>query len=412
MRKAALVTVSCLIAVAMFFGPVGCAGPAVEKEPVKEPTVEKEPVKIGLMSVTGGTSEYAGMQMYAGMNLAIEEINEAGGVLGRPVEGIIYNEGYKVEEVVSATKQAISDDCKAIVGWLDGMLAGAGIPLAKDAGLPTVVTYGTAIDVVNPDHYTAFHTTLYFSQWDAGVMKWLEAQGVKSLGLLTIDAELGHGMDAVFRGYYDRPGSPVKITDSLFYPYFAGMEIGPDIAKIVANDPDMIYLTAWYGPPVTVASKKLTELGYTGIVMLGIGAVNPALIGEIGELCEGMYSPELWVPDPSIPANQKFTGEFQAMHGFPPDSFSATAYIGMKCLLLAMNQAGTADDANKIADAMYELDWMTPTGAKVEFLPGGQLLMPSSYIIQAKGGKVVIVENVPLTVEDYTWPLNWPELVK
>lgn len=399
MRRAVLITVACLIVVAILVAPAGCK-PA-----------EKEPIKIGMMSVTGGMSQYLGTQMYRGMNLAIKEINEAGGVLGKPVEGLVYNEGYLVEEVVSATKRAISDDCKAIVGWLDGMLAGAGIPLARDAGLPTVVTYGTAVDVVQPEFYTSFHTTLYFAQWDAGVMTWIEAQGIKSLGLLTIDAELGHGMDVIFKMRY--PGKePVEITDSLFYPYYAAEEVGPDIAKVAAKNPDMLYVTIWGGPPVTVVSKKLKELGYTGVTMLGVGAVNPKLIADIGEVCEGMYAPDIWVPDTSIPANQKFVNDFQAMHGAPPDSFASTAYTGMKLLLLAMNRAGTVDDDVKIADAMYELDWVTPFGDKTEFLPGGQLFIKGSYILQVKGGEVAIVEKVPLTVEDYTWPLYWPELVK
>jgi ABC-type branched-subunit amino acid transport system substrate-binding protein len=236
-------------------------------------------------------------------------------------------------------------------------------------------------------------------------MKWVEAQGYKSCANLYIDIAYGHSESDIYNARWGQPGSAVELKEEIFYP-FGSVDIGPEIAKLVESNPDVINLGIWGGEAGIVVAKKLNELGWTGPVIVGIGCLNTEFINSLGSLCEGWIDADNWVVNPNDPLNWQFAQNYKELNGRLPDSWGATAYTGVKSLLLAMNKAGTVDDVNKIADAMFEENWDSPLG-KVKFLPGGQIFMDKCYLVHVQEGKIELLDTPALSLEDYTSPHNW-----
>ncbi len=400
-NKRVCLGVTVLLILVLLIGVFGC-----ETTPA-----EKEPVKLGAITYMTGVVSDDGLKTREGMELAVKEINDNGGVLGRPVELLYYDNGFTVEEAVTSTKEAISDGVHALVGFQTEDSGDAGVQLAQKENIPIVVTYGASKassdpDPSSPNYYVgSFHTNIYPHQWDLAIMKWIEDQGYKSCANLYIDIAYGYSESAIYNERWGQPGSAVKLTAEIFYP-FGAVDIGPEIAKLVESDPDVINLGIWGGDAGIVVAKKLNELGWTGPVIVGIGCLNTEFVNALGSLCEGWVAADNWAVDRDDPVNWQFAQNYQEMHGRMPDSWGATGYTGVKALLLAMNEAGTVDDVDAIADAIYKQNWDSPFG-EVKFLPGGQLYLDKCYLVQVQEGKVELLATPALSLKDYTSPHDW-----
>ena len=394
MKKRILLVPLALLLIASL---LACAAPA--------PT---ETIKIGCIGpLTGPLADLQGKNVFGGMDTAIKEINDAGGILGRTVEGIKIHEGTTGEEVVSAFKEAISYEVKGITGGSEAGTTDSAGPIIRDSGIPTVVGIASVEKIVTPGYSTnIFHLAAYPAQYQLAVKAVIEEKGLKTLGVLSIDAGYGHQVADNVESWWPSK-TPADITDIVYYTW-GTTDMGPEVTKLVAGNPDAVFMGVWGEATIGGVIKKLRELEYKGTIFFDVAGVDEEVIKALGaDLLEGTYTVAGWVPVESVPESVEFAAAFEALVGRKPNYHAALSYTATKILLLAMEEAGTVDDATKITDAMWELDFKTPWGDNIWFFPGNQMYTSWSGLVQVQGGKLVTAIIGPIAIEDFTAPIDW-----
>ena len=394
MKKRILLVPLALLLIASL---VACAAPA--------PT---ETIKIGCIGpLTGPLADLQGKNVFGGMDTAIKEINDAGGILGRTVEGIKIHEGTTGEEVVSAFKEAISAGVKGITGGSETGTTESACPMIRDSGIPTVIGIASIVDPLTPGYSTnIFHLAAYPAQYQLAVKAVIEEKGLKTLGVLSIDAGYGHQVADNVESWWPSK-TPADITDIVYYTW-GTTDMGPEVTKLVAGNPDAVFVGVWGEATIGGVIKKLKELEYEGTIFFDVAGVDEEVIKALGaDRLEGTYTVAGWVADESVPESVKFATAFEELVGRKPNYHAALCYTATKALLLAMEKAGTVDDATKITDAMWELDFKTPWGDNIWFFPGNQMYTSWSGLVQVQGGKLVTAIIGPIAIEDFTAPIDW-----
>jgi branched-chain amino acid transport system substrate-binding protein len=416
MKNRSWLLITVLLAIVMATGSfIGCSSsPNVTPTTTAPSVTTAPPVKVAVIGeFTGAGYEPEGKNYQGGARLAVKEINDAGGILnGRQVQLIEIPEGYTGDEVISAFKQAISDGVKAIVGGTEAEQDDAALPLALDAKIPTVITIGSIIQGLDPtwNQGLVFHISAYPPQRSVGFKDLVEQRGYKTISVLNLDASYGYQVTDLVKSWWGGPNSPVKILNFVYYPY-GSTDPTAQLTKLVQGNPDVVWVGAWGSALVGKCLKTLEQLNYQGDVIFDVLCMNQATADDLGSLVEGKEGVYEWIPDPNNKANWDFVQAFQSLNGFVPDGSGTATYVGMKSILLAMDKAGTADDANKISKAMFDLDWSTPYGGKkCMFFPGGQFYLPEVGIGIVKDGQWVPETSVSVPLEAYNSPVNWYQL--
>ncbi len=362
----------------------------------------KDPVKLGYIADVSGPMGPKIKHLTNGVNFAVKEINDAGGILGgRKVEVITYDPRHVPEEGVSAVRRAIyQDKVKAVIGFPDGSVALASIPVGLKAKVPTVNLMAMEDSLVRQPGEIGFMSSIIKNRQIAQTQcKFAEdVLKIKSIVVLGPENAWLHTNFKEIRNFFGRSGSTVKVLDTIPYPIGA-TDITPVILKASSYKPDMIWSFAWGVTDTIQVYKKLAEVGYKGYRMQCLGMFIPPVIEAAGKTIEGAYGVIPWEAQLTNPESEAFKKALIAAFGpqimAETSDVTATGYMGTKSLLLAMNKAGSDSDLKAIDKAYFEVDWVTPMGWKFELDKDGWLVWKELSISQVKDGKVNIVKKIP-----------------
>src|SRR5580692_9788726 len=156
-----------------------------------------EPVKIGITTILSGPLADRGQSEQYGVQLALDRINQTGGVLGRPVEAFYADNACKPEVGVPETRRLIEQQhAPVLIGALCTPVTHAIMPLVADAKIPLVIATSAGQDFVDAsgaggNDYT-FKTIPSEVDIARGLVRWLKAEGVKSFAIVADDGEFQH----------------------------------------------------------------------------------------------------------------------------------------------------------------------------------------------------------------------------
>ena len=361
----------------------------------------KAPIKLGYIADVTGPMGPKIKHLTNGVNLAIKEFNDAGGILGgTKVEIITYDPRNVPEEGVSAVRRAVYEDkVKAVIGFPDGSVALAAIPVALKAKVPTVNLMAMEDSLVRKPGQIGFMSSIIKNKQIAQTQcKFAEEDlGIKSIVVLGPENAWLHTNFKEIRNYFGRPGSSVKVLDTIAYPMGA-TDISPVILKAVSYNPDMIWSFAWGVTDTIQVYKKLAEVGYKGRRMQCLGLLIPPVIEACGKDIEGTYGIIPWGVELTNPESEAFKKEL--INAFGPQimaetsDVTATGYMGTKQLLLSMEKAGSASNLEAIDKAYFQVHWPTPMGWKFELDKDGWLIWQYLSICKVENGKVRIVKKI------------------
>src|ERR1700735_3413376 len=153
-----------------------------------------EPVKIGITTILSGPMADRGQQEQYGAQLALDRINQTGGVLGRPVEAFYADNACKPEIGVPATKRLLDEvHVPVIIGALCTPVTHAIMPIMQEAKVPLVIATSAGQDLVDASgvggNYFAFKTIPSETDIMRGLVHWLKSQNVKSVAIVADDGE-------------------------------------------------------------------------------------------------------------------------------------------------------------------------------------------------------------------------------
>ncbi|HZB43155.1 MAG TPA: ABC transporter substrate-binding protein [Ilumatobacter sp.] len=245
-----------------------------------------EPIKIGIL--TSITSNFApwGLQVRDGAQLAVDDINAAGGVDGRPLELVIEDDQNAAEEAVPAYERLLEEGVVAVGGIISSTVGGATAPLAETNQMPTFLVKSGDERILTPDSRYTFRTCLPAAPSVAGpIIEYAQQNGLTKLGAIVADYPWGHAFQgSIETAVADAEGielhletAPVQEQD--FTTYLRAIaDFGPDLLVGTGHPPG--------GGPIIAQSNDL------GMNVPVIGAYSPwaLVMGGAGDIAIGRYA--------------------------------------------------------------------------------------------------------------------------
>lgn len=306
-------------------------------------------VKIGGVAPLSGSVSVYGVECKNGVDLAIEEINAAGGIDGQMLEFICEDdEGDPAKSVNAYQKLVTRDRVRIIIGSLTSGCTLAITSRAQAQRVLQIAPAATSMPITSAGNYI-FRTcfTDPFQGRVGGKFAHDNLGTQKAAVLYDIGNDYSVGLMENFVEEYTSLGGTIVAQES----YSTGdRDFNAQITTIKAANPDVVYLPDYYGTVALIARQLRAQ----GVDTPLVGADGwDGLTGNAGdEVLNGYYSNH-YAADSDSPAVQKFVASFRAKYGKDPNSFAALGYDSIYILRDAMVSAGTTTNVARIRDA-YE----------------------------------------------------------
>jgi branched-chain amino acid transport system substrate-binding protein len=343
------------------------------------------PFKIGVAGPMTGQYATYGASHKAGAELAMEELNAAGGVNGGEVSISIGDDLGDPKEAVLVAQKFIDDSDVVVV---DGhQFSGATIAAAgkyEPAGLTMITPSATQPDITNMGSFI-----WRICMTDAVQGKGLADYSVGTLGLQNVaimydNSDYGRGLaDAYEAGITDAGGTIVEKQQ-----YTTGdTDFKAQLTKIKGVNPDLLFLSGYY-PEGSKIAQQAKELGMD-VQMLGSdGYASDELPKLGGAAVEGMLVSTFFDYTKDDPAVQKFVDAYKAKYeGANPDWFVANSYDVVMLAAAAAEKAGSNERA-AINDALAGIGTYEGISGPITFDENGDVIKPLSIVIVENGGLV------------------------
>lgn len=309
---------------------------------------KNDTIKIGgIAPLSGGVAVY-GAECKNGIDLAVEEINAAGGINGQKIEFICEDdEGDSAKSVNAYKKLVTKDRVKVIIGSLTSGCTMAITNLAQAQNVVQIAPAATAVAITDAGNYVfrACYTDPF--QGKIGGKFAYENLGTKKAAILyDIGNDYSVGLTDNFTAEYTSMGGSIVSKES----YSTGdKDFNAQLTKIKAANPEVIYLPDYYGT-VALIAKQLRAQGIN-VPIVGADGWDGLTDNAGDEVLNGYYSNH-YSEDSSSAAVQTFVKSFKAKYNKAPNSFAALGYDCVYMLRDAMKASGSTDDSAKIRDAL------------------------------------------------------------
>jgi branched-chain amino acid transport system substrate-binding protein len=280
----------------------------------------------------------------------MEEINEAGGILGRKVIGVYEDTQLKPDVGVKAARKLVLEDkVDAVLGIVSSGVVSAVAPVMNELRTPLIDTLAMTPDITGKicNRYT-FRISQNGPQNLKGAAILASQTDATTWTTLGPDYLFGYQCWEYFQRYLTKlkPGVKFMGKEEIAYAPVTTLDFRPYIQKIMAAKPDGV-LVSLYGGNLVDFIRQATDLGmwrempvtilnlaYSADVMLGLGIDMPK-----GLWLGGLY----WFQGNTTPANEKFVKAYMARYRVFPDFNAEGAYSGVKAYAAAVTLAGTTD---------------------------------------------------------------------
>ena len=318
---------------------------------------DENTIKIGGIAPLSGAVAVYGVECTNGVNLAVEEINAAGGINGKKIVYIAEDdEGDPAKSVNAYKKLTTQDGIRMIIGSLTSGCTIALTASAQAQGVIQIAPAATAEAVTDAGNY--IFRTCFIDPFQGSIGGKFAAVnlGKKNAAILyDIGNDYSVGLQENFVKEFTKNGGSIVAMES----YSTGdKDFNAQLTKIKAANPDVVYLPDYYGT-VALIAKQLRNQG-----------INTPIIGADGwdgltdnagdEVLNGFYSNH-YAADSSDPAVKAFVKNFKAKYNKEPNAFAALGYDSMYLLKDAILKAGTTD-AKAVREALEKIDADYVTG--------------------------------------------------
>lgn len=295
---------------------------------------DEPPIKIGYVGGLTGRVASLGVAGRDGVLLAVEEVNRAGGVNGRPVEVLARDDRQDPEAARQAVAELVQADVVAIVGPMTSAMAVAIEPLAGQAHLPLVSPTVTANRFSGQDDYF-FRLTPALEVNAGKLARHAAGQGVRTIAvaLETANADYTEDWLLSFQRVCEAEGSRVVAVER----FNSGAEGGflPLAGRLLKGRPDALLLLTGAMDAAMIA-QQVRKLGSQVPLFASEWANTSDVVNFGGKAVEGMRSFVTYDPTTQTPRHQLFVTSFENRFGYKPSFAGLLAYEATGYLLAAL----------------------------------------------------------------------------
>ena len=313
----------------------------------------EETVKMGMLVPLTGPAAADGASALASVQIALDQVNEAGGVLGKQVELIYYDDRADTKDAVALAYKLIEQDkIDAFVAGSYSLPTRSVAPIFQEEEIPLVSAYAIHPDVTRAGDFCFRNGFLGFVEGKAAGYATHKLLGAKRVALLTSDNDFGTTLVTGFKMYKDKYADDMEIVSEQTYP-MSETDYKPYLSKIKEIDPDVVFASGYYfqtGPML----RQARELGIESKIIGEEGADSPKLVEIAGETAEGFHIVTNFDRDDPRPVVQNYLKEYRERVKIEPDMVGASAYDAFMIIIQAMEAAGTTE-SGAVRDAIASM---------------------------------------------------------
>lgn len=348
---------------------------------------EEGPIVLGMVTPLSGDSAAIGPYMENGAQLAVNEINEEGGVLDRDLQLVVEDEACDPETAVAAANSLVSEGVVVSVG---GYCSGATLPTLPvfgETGVPMVIPAANSTELVEQDLDHVFLINGTGSQQAEAAIAWITDLGAERVALVHDNTSYSLDIaDLTAAGLEEGDGAEVAVVEGV-NP--GESDYSANVNTIVGSDPDLVYWSGYYQEGGLII-RQLRQAGYEGDIMVADGSVDGAL-GEIAgeEAVAGTYATMTQTPQ-TIEGADDWIASYEEAFGVAPGPYSTQAYDAVRVAAEAVGAAGSTESSEVIA-ALEAIDGFE--------LFSGPLTFTDDHTLEA-GGFVILQWEEEFVLED------------
>jgi branched-chain amino acid transport system substrate-binding protein len=360
-------------------------------KPSTAPGAGGDTIKVGEFASMTGSEATFGQSSHKGTALAIEELNAAGGVLGKKFELITEDDQSQAGQPATVVRKLISrDGVVAILGEVASSRSLEAAPICQQNHIPMISPSSTNPKVTEVGDY--IFRVCFLDSFQGGKVltefanNTLKAKSVAVLRDVKSDYSLG--LAKFFEDGFTANGGKIVVEQN----YNGGdKDFNAQLTAIKAANPEAVFVPGYY-TEVGLIALQAKQLGLNVPLFGGDGWESSVLVSIGGSALEGDYFSTHLAPDEDTPRVKNFVEKFRAKYGETPDSMAALGYDSAMVLADAIKRAGTTDGP-KVRDALAATkDFQGVTGKTT--IDANRNASKSAVILTITNGQFKYVETV------------------
>ena len=325
-------------------------------------------IKIGAMFVSSGPMGGYGIHGRQAIELAIEQINADGGVLGRNMEAIVEDTKLKKDVAMALAERFVNQDkVDFLMGPTSSGIAMGLTEFARENKKILVLTQAATDALTGAKFHPYVFSTLSNAMMHSRSGAYLMAgKPYKKYMCVGPDYSYGHSSWEMFKSKLQELRPDVEFVGELF-PKFLAKDYTEEIKKVLETKPDVVWCPLWGGDAVNFIKQALpTGLFDKVKFAFPVAGALEVLVPLGSDMPAGVYvSSRYFFTSPDSSMNQRFVKDYYARFNDYPDYMAGETYAGVYFIKAAIERAGTTE-ADKIIEAVEKspLSWETPEGWK------------------------------------------------
>jgi len=355
-----------------------------------EKTPGADGIQVGFFgALTGPTATFA-LSGKNGSALAADELNAAGGVLGKRIEFVVEDDRNEASEAASAVSKLITrDHVVALIGENASSRTLAAAPIAQSYGVPIISPSSTNVEVTKKGDYV--FRVCFIDSYQGGVLSsfaYRTLNARKAAVLVDARNDYSVGLAAAFRERFEKEGG--RIVGEMKYTE-GDSDFSAQLTAIRDLQPDVLFVPGYYTDAGLVA-RQAKSLGLSATLLGADGWDSPKLAEIGGAAVEGAYFSNHYSVDDPSPVGRRFVDAYRKRYRADPDSIAALSYDAVRLLADAIRRAGSTE-GKRVRDALAGTRDFEGVTGRITMDADRNPIKPA-VILQVSGGRFRFVTSV------------------
>jgi len=370
-----------------------------------------DPIKVGVvLPLTGEQAKFGEIEKNSFV-MGVEEINNSGGINGRPIDLMMEDDTGKPDVGRSAIEKLISQDKVIVVtGGYSSSVTYAVCAAAQQRKIPFLVTTGSADKITEQGWDYVFRIGPPVSEYPKALNSFLaEVVKPKTVAILYENTLFGQSGSKEFAQQCESAGIKVLMKEG----YEAGaVDFKPLLIKVKAAKPDFVYMIS-YIMDAALLMRQSKELNFNPKLFVGGGAgfTLPEFASNAGDAAEYVFSADLWSPTLPYTGAKEYFDNYLKRFNTPTEYHGAQAYSSIYVVADALKRAKELTPAG-VREALTATDMMTVFGP-VKFVSYEKKKQQNSlptYLVQWQKGVLETVWPKNVATKPYVFPVpEWSQ---
>jgi branched-chain amino acid transport system substrate-binding protein len=357
------------------------------------PALAAEPILAGVSGPLTGPNAQYGAQWKRGFDLALDEINGAGGVTGRPIAYVFEDSQADPRQSITIAQKFVSDSRIIMeLGDFASPASMAASPIYQRAKLTQFGFTNSHPDFTKGGDYMWSNSPSQADEQPQLAAFAVQKLGVQRPGVLFLNTDWGRASKDVFVKAATDDGAKVVGTEG-YLP--TDQDFRPALVRLRDAKPDALILLSYYADAALIA-RQARDVGLKQVIVASSSIYSPKFLELAGPAANGVFTMAEFFPTEQRPEVQRFVAAYRAKYQQDPDTFSAIAYDTMILFAALSRQYGPTREG--IHDGLLHIkDVPSVLYGKVTFDPVTRRAQAASY-------KFLLVKDNVFTIWDGVKP--------